>query len=76
MKKVAHGINKDYSGLPPAERQIYKIVLQCYFKTIPVALLTHGRQSMSHSLSVTLFATWTNFRTASYRIPGGLCPLD
>ena len=76
MKEIAHRIDENYSGLSPAQRGIYKIILQRDIKTVSVTVLPHFKQSIGHPFSVTILAPGAYLAAPCYGVPSRLGPLD
>jgi hypothetical protein len=74
MKQVTHGIDEDDARLAPVSRETYKVPMKCKVKSIYVLSVASGLKAISHHGGIAVFATRTDFRASSERIPRGLSP--
>jgi len=74
VKKVAHGINKDCSGLFPAERYLEQMRMQGNSEAISIVSAAGSFEAKCETFGIAISAAYADFCAACNRVPGRLGP--
>lgn len=76
VEEVAHGVDEDHFGLPPAERFGEFFGNEARVEALFVGMALDAAETLGEGFSVAMFAAGTDFGAAADGVPGCVSPFD